>query len=607
MKMKTLLITVLLAAGIAEAHSFSSLRLPATQENWPAQRAMLSRSRDCFDEVWFSACNFKSLEETAEHAKWLGEAAEEIRKMGYVASLEFELTIGNGDWPEAERMPFKDWTGFTGPSGWEGIRCNCPRDPRFHAYFREQLRYYGAWKPTVIWLDDDVRVENHGDNSSGCFCARCVAAFSKVEGRTWTRPELVEAMKGDAALAARWREHCFRGLGEFAAAFCRAAKEFSPTSRLGLQYPWADEGQLIIVEQMVKAIGEPIEMRPACGAYFDRNPFDQIDKTFRLQRHMKTLLRHPEWYSRLCPEIETYPRAFTTRTGRSLGFEALLHLAGGLDSLTWYIAGNAEKPEFYERTTFKAPRQNLSLYREYVRRNVGAVPIGFDAPEGEPVTQSSPGFDAVWASTTIPYSFSMGRRLGTVLWDEKQVAARDDAALAKILSGATLVPKGVAQALVRRGLVGEEAVKLRSVTYADSFGNFGKVVTTPQGGKLAVYPQLDPLMNNTEVMLDFIRIADEACGGRLPVRFEDPALAVVLPRVFADGSFASAVIVNTRIDEQEPVRLRLRNFRGDAAEWFALWSDKPVTLPVTREGSDALVTLPAIGAWSGGFICRKTP
>ena len=595
-------------AGAVKPHyAFSTLRLPATRENWAAQRAMLSRSRDWFDVIWFSAGYFKSREENAEKAKWLGEIAREVREMGYVASLEFELTIGNEDSPECKRLPFKDWTGFTGPEGWEGVNCNCPRDPRFHAYFREQLRHYCAWKPTVVWLDDDVRVDNHGYNSSGCFCARCLAAFAKAEGREWTREGLVAAMRKDAALAARWRDHCFRGLGEFAFAFCRAVKEFSPTSRVGLQYPWADEGQLRIVEAMVKAVGGPIEMRPGCCSYCDRDPFAQVDKTYRMQCQVKTLLAHPDWYCRLCPEIETYPRTFTTRTSRSLGFEALAHLASGLDSLTWYIAGNAEKPELYEGTTFRAPRENLALYREYVRRNAGAVQVGFGAPEGERFEQDLKGFAAVNGSSAIPYAFGAGRKLGTVLWREDQVADADAASLKRMLSGAVLATRTAASALVARGLVPSEAANLPKEKYSDSTAYFPKSVKTAEGGRLVVYPSLDPMGATVKTLLEYAHLADEACGGRFPVLFEDPALAVVLPRVFADGSFASAVIVNTRVEEQAPVRLRLRGFGSEAALWFPLWSGSPMRLTVERDATtgDALVTLPAVGAWSGGFLAPE--
>ena len=177
-----------------------------------------------------------------------------------------------------------------------------------------------------------------------------------------------------------------------------------------------------------------------------------------------------------------------------------------------------------------------------------------------------------------------------------------------VLSGAVLATRAAASALAARGLVPSDAAKLPSEKYTDSTAYFPKAVKTAEGGQLVVYPSLDPMGATVKTLLEYAHLADAACGGRFPVLFEDPALAVVLPRVFANGSFASAVIVNTRIEEQAPVRLRLRGFGSDAALWYPLWSGSPVRLPVVREAKtgDALVTLPAVGAWSGGFLVPET-
>ena len=248
------------------------------------------------------------------------------------------------------------------------------------------------------------------------------------------------------------------------------------------------------------------------------------------------------------------------------------------------------------------------LYREYVRRNAGAVQVGFQAPAGERFTKTVNGFWSVNGTSTIPYSFGAGVKLGTVLWREDQVDGAAETALKEMLAGATLATREAAAALVRRGLVPSDAAKLPSEQYSDSTAYFPKAVKTAEGGTLVVYPSLNPMGATVKTLLEYAHLADTACGGRLPVLFEDPALAVVLPRVFADGSFASAVIVNTRIDEQDPVRLRLRNFKSDAALWFSLWAKSPVRLPAVREAKtgDALVTLPAVGAWSGGFLVPAT-
>ncbi len=410
-------------------------------------------------------------------------------------------------------------------------------------------------------------------------------------------------MKEDKALAARWRAHCFRGLGEFAYAFCKAVKEFSPATRVGFQYPWADEGQLFILEAMAKAAGEKIAMRPGSCHYHDWNAYGLIDKTYRMQEQMKTLAPRFDLFDRLCPEIETYPRNFTQRTARSLGFEALMHLATGMDSLTWYIAGNAEPCDWYERNVFKAPRENMWLYREYVARNRGAAPVGFGAfPHA--IGQWTPGMDA-WASAScIPYNFGIGRTLGTVLWNCDAFRAVSDDALKEILRGAVVADRASVQHLVDRKLVPADAAELAKTELSDSTERHSRLVTLPSGGKLAVVPSLSPIGSTSRELLRYGHLADAACGGKLPVVFEDPALDVVLPRVRKDGSFASAVIVNTRIDEQESARLRIRGCKADAVLWFPLWAKAPVRLSVTRDAKtgDALVTLPPVGHWSGGFL-----
>lgn len=616
---KIMLATVALAAGMALAeaggadHAFSTLRLPGIYERdrakWPAYRDMLARSRDCFDELWFSAGTIYSLERHAEIADWMEKAVGEARKLGFRTSVEYELTIGNDDPCNGKKAAFRTWTGFTGPEGLEGVECNCPRDPNFHEYFRKVVEMTCRWHPEVAWLDDDVRVENHGRNSDGCYCARCLKAFSEKEGKAWTREALVAAKKADAGLARRWRTHCFDGLAVFAYEWGKAVKRVSPKTRLGFQYPWADEGQNQIVAALVKAAGEPIEMRPGCCNYFDRNPFDQIDKTYRMALQVKTLDKCVGAFSRLCPEIETYPRTFTCRGARSLGFEALIHLANGLDSLTWYITCMEEKPEFFERSVFAAPRQNMWLYKEYVKLSDDSVPCGFDTPDySAAIGQWSPNFCAPASATGIPYAFGRGVKIGTVLWDFSKFRALTDETLKSVLAGPVIADLPAVRELVKRSLLPAEAAELSHYRLSDSTESRPKACATPQGGKLAVFKRLDSLSETSATHLSYAHLADEVCGGKLPVLVEDPAMMAVFPRVFADGSFATAVFVNTRIDEQEPVRVRLRNFKGDAARWFALWSkdQKPLTLPVTRDAAtgDALVTLPALGVWSGGFLAR---
>jgi len=45
----------------------------------------------------------------------------------------------------------------------------------------------------------------------------------------------------------------------------------------------------------------------------------------------------PDYIDQCCPEIETCPRSFTCRTGQGLAVETLLHLAQGMNSVSYLI------------------------------------------------------------------------------------------------------------------------------------------------------------------------------------------------------------------------------------------------------------------------------
>ena len=97
--------------------------------------------------------------------------------------------------------------------------------------------------------------------------------------------------------------------------------------------------------------------------------------------------------------------------------------------------------------------------------------------------------------------------------------------------------------------------------------------------------------------------ADARAGGRLPVVVEDPTVGLVVPRTTPEGELRSVLMVNCRIDPQKPVSLRLRGVPDGTlrAVWRA-FGEAPATLPIRRDGKDALVAVPALSAWNAGWL-----
>ena len=99
------------------------------------------------------------------------------------------------------------------------------------------------------------------------------------------------------------------------------------------------------------------------------------------------------------------------------------------------------------------------------------------------------------------------------------------------------------------------------------------------------------------------RRMDERSGGKLPVMVETPSVGLVVPWVMPDGALRSVAFVNARIDVQKSLRIRLRGVPADvkSATWRA-FHEKPLSVPVKRQGTDVVATLPSLSAWNCGWL-----
>ena len=90
--------------------------------------------------------------------------------------------------------PGQNWQRMVGPRGDVADAVVCPLDPDWQAYFLETLRLYAREDFRVVWIDDDIRYQNHEPlHWGGCFCPRHVAEFNQRAGTNATREEIVAA------------------------------------------------------------------------------------------------------------------------------------------------------------------------------------------------------------------------------------------------------------------------------------------------------------------------------------------------------------------------------------------------------------------------------
>ena len=107
----------------------------------------------------------------------------------------------------------------------------------------------------------------------------------------------------------------------------------------------------------------------------------------------------------------------------------------------------------------------------------------------------------------------------------------------------------------------------------------------------------------TSAEVQKLRDALDARAGGTPAVLESPFVGLMMPRVAADGSLRNVALLGLRLDEQGPVRLRLRGVPGNATH--AVWREirrEPVAFSIHREGGICRVEVPSIGVWNGGFL-----
>jgi hypothetical protein len=539
---------VKLASGASKGPRLMMIRLQgshtASDGQWAKTFGILRENRAACDEVWFSTGQgCPTLEWHREHAKRLGRYAEQLRSAGIVPSLQFQATIGHADhiFVREEGVAGKTWSGFTGRGGTESLYCACPRQPGFLEYYREAARIYAEFRPAWVWIDDDLRIGNHGigspadrekDGWIGCWCPTCIAAFNAETGGAWTRETLDEAMKGDSALFDRWEKFSFDGIAHLARIMAEETHRVSPETRLAYQHcTYRNDSMLSVYRAFHDATGLGVGGRIGGGAYYDMNPNAQMIKAFEASRERRRL-GDPEWVEAWCAEVETWPRAFSSRTAQSLLDESLVNLAVGMNCLSFLIMDpKFESDEWYGENLLAPLAAERPLLEAYRRCSEGTVPAGFS--------------DATTATAEALYSFA--------------------------LAGVPVAPG--------------PGMSCGEVTDADLAGFSIKRMSSA-------------------ALLDLRNRLDRRSGGKAPVLVETPSVGLVLPRVAPDGALRSVVLVNARIDLQKPVRMRLRNVPPDVrtATWWAL-RENPVDLPVEMQGGgEAVVTIPAVSAWNCGWL-----
>ncbi|MBA4388321.1 MAG: hypothetical protein C0404_10095 [Verrucomicrobia bacterium] len=431
---------------------------------------MLRKRRPACDEVWFcTECGFPSLDVHRRSAELMASAAERIREAGFGAGIQIANTLGHGDvlaWSNDGIA----WRRMVGHDGTTAQYCGCPRDPALLDYVRRMTLDYAAWKPDSVWIDDDLRMNNHHPVTNGCFCDFCISEFSREAG--WKRRDrqtLVKAIGGgnDTKLRLKWIEFGRRSVARLAGTIASTVHSLAPKCRMALQHAGHEFGvyngpdHKPIFDAMAKTTGLKVGSRPGAGFYTDHAPREMILKAYDIGRQVA---RMPDCVGQICAEVENFTHIAMGKSPYGTAVESTMHMALGCNSLSYAVlCANHESMEWYGEL-LKELAAWRPFWEEFAGNNAGTVVGGIHvefSPQHARRKVKADEKDFAWANISfndmyrlsaigLPLTADPRRSCGSLLTG-RAIAGMSDGEIGNLLKGGVLADGVAAMRLQERG------------------------------------------------------------------------------------------------------------------------------------------------------------
>ncbi len=329
---------------------------------------VVARNPGCCDEVWLASnYGFPPMDVHRQTVDTLIGVAEKLKAAGLRVSLQISNTIGHGQYMCSQNNSGLVYPGspiehMVGPDGTVAELCFCWNGKHFWEYVREEMREYARLRPHTVWVDDDLRANNHDPVQYGCFCGDCIARFNARYGGSFDREGLVNAINADIGWREKYVAFLREGMSEFVEMLTREFCAVSPESYFGFQYcangGYTGYGYAHVFDAMRRGSGKAPKSRPGGGAYNDQDPRDQLWKAFYIMWQNSML---PEYVTEIRPEIENLPFYVYGKTPAGTCMETSLYLASGANAMSYSMLMHMEEPMAYHERIFA----KISAHRAY--------------------------------------------------------------------------------------------------------------------------------------------------------------------------------------------------------------------------------------------------
>lgn len=357
----------------------------------------------CCDEVWLATdYGFPPMDVHRASAETLRAAAAKFCAIGVRVSLQLSNSIGHGQYMSAldcsglvyEGSPVEH---MVGQDGTAADYVFCWHGEHFRSYVIQQLRaYVSAVRPYCVWVDDDLRAENHAPVDKGCFCESCISRFNARHGTDFTRETLVEAIDRNLGWREKYVQFVRDGLGDFVYAISKAVHDISPETRMGYQYTpyggYAGRDFNFVFDAMKRATGLAPLSRPGGGAYNDHDPNAFILKGYAMSGLNELL---PDYVTEIRPEIENLPDVVYGKSIAGTCFETDLYMAMGSTAMSYAMLMEDYEPMAWHGRMLEAFAARRGFWQQLSEINRRTHPAGirvFTPSEGwkQAVSENDP-------------------------------------------------------------------------------------------------------------------------------------------------------------------------------------------------------------------------
>jgi len=282
------------------------------------------------------------LDEYARRMELAARRMDAFRKAGIPsAGINVLCTIGhiNEAWSYMPRLPFQAMVGHNGDVS---TGCACPNTPEMREYIRAKYELVAKAHPDFIWVDDDIRMTNHGI-AWGCFCPTCLGIFARKAGQKYSREKLVKLFDDSAGGRVRqlWVEQNNETIESLLAHIAVAIRKINPEIRTGLMTGMHNTYSGMAFERWVTALGAT-KARPGCGFYSDATPIEMYRKAIDCGWQRASL---PPAATDRQYELENFPYQRLKKSATAVVNECTLALAYGLNGIAFNMLGLATADE----------------------------------------------------------------------------------------------------------------------------------------------------------------------------------------------------------------------------------------------------------------------